>query len=88
VAAGSGIAIVPRSVLAAMHAESLVKVLPLPRKVAQVRTHLIWRIGHRSVALEALRKSVPRNDGGGDADRLILIPVIFGGDGAQSGRRE
>lgn len=58
VAAGSGIAIVPRSVLAAMHAENLVKILPLPPEVANVRTHLIWRTGHRSVALDALRKEL------------------------------
>ncbi|MFJ1211571.1 LysR family transcriptional regulator [Burkholderia pyrrocinia] len=55
VAAGSGVAIVPRSVLAAMHAENLVKILPLPPQVANVHTHLVWRVGHRSVALEALR---------------------------------
>ncbi|WP_321952126.1 LysR family transcriptional regulator [Paraburkholderia bannensis] len=55
VAAGSGIAIVPRSVLQAMHAERLVKILPLPVEIAKVRTHLIWRCGHRSVALDALR---------------------------------
>ncbi|GAB3625613.1 putative LysR family transcriptional regulator [Pandoraea terrae] len=54
VAAGSGIAIVPRSVLQAVHAESQVKILPLPPKVARVRTHLVWRIGHHSVALDAL----------------------------------
>ncbi|AFQ48666.1 LysR family transcriptional regulator [Burkholderia cepacia] len=55
VAAGSGIAIVPRSVLGVMQAESLVKILPLPPEVANVHTHLIWRVGHRSVALDALR---------------------------------
>ncbi|MEF3063180.1 LysR substrate-binding domain-containing protein, partial [Ralstonia solanacearum] len=60
VAAGSGIAIMPRSVLQAMHAENQVKVLPLPPKVARVRTHLIWRIGHQSVALNALREDLRR----------------------------
>ncbi len=60
VAAGSGIAIMPRSVLQAMHAENQVKVLPLPPKVARVRTHLIWRIGHQSVALNALREELRR----------------------------
>ncbi|WP_321818378.1 MULTISPECIES: LysR family transcriptional regulator [unclassified Paraburkholderia] len=58
VAAGSGVAIVPRSVLKAMHAETLVKILELPSRVARVRTHLVWPIGHRSVALDALREEV------------------------------
>jgi DNA-binding transcriptional LysR family regulator len=58
VAAGSGIAIVPRTVLQAVHAEHLVKTLPLPPNVARVRTHLMWRNGHRSVALEALRHTL------------------------------
>lgn len=69
VAAGSGIAIVPRSVLTAMHAEHLVKILPLPPEVANVHTHLIWRVGHRSVALDALRlelRSKQREQGTGD----------------------
>ncbi|RQR25122.1 LysR family transcriptional regulator [Burkholderia sp. Bp9143] len=60
VAAGSGIAIVPRSVLQAVHAESQVKVLPLPPNVARVRTYLVWTIGHHSVALDALRDELPR----------------------------
>ncbi|VWB87477.1 LysR family transcriptional regulator [Burkholderia lata] len=60
VAAGSGIAIVPRSVLKAVHAESQVKVLPLPPNVAKVRTHLVWTTGHHSVALNALRDELGR----------------------------
>lgn len=58
VAAGSGIAIMPRSVLQVVHAESQVQVLPLPPKVARARTHLVWRSGHRSVALDALREEL------------------------------
>ncbi|MDR3100356.1 MAG: LysR family transcriptional regulator [Paraburkholderia sp.] len=58
VAAGSGIASVPRSVLEAMHAQSLVKALPLPPEVGQVHTHLVWRKGYRSVALDALREEL------------------------------
>ncbi|MDH4554122.1 LysR family transcriptional regulator [Pseudomonas sp. BN417] len=61
VAAGSGIAIVPRSVLRVVHAESLVQVLPLPPRVAKARTHLIWRSGQRSVVLDALLEEVRRN---------------------------
>ncbi|MDD1012187.1 hypothetical protein [Pseudomonas rubra] len=38
----------PQSVLQAVHVESLVRALPLPPKVARVRTHLVWRNGHES----------------------------------------
>lgn len=58
VAGGSGIAIVPRSVLGAVRAENDVTVLPLPERVARARTHLVWRTGHESVALDALRKEL------------------------------
>jgi DNA-binding transcriptional LysR family regulator len=55
VVAGSGIAIVPKSVLRAVGAEAQVAVHALPAKVARARTQLVWRRGHRSAALEALR---------------------------------
>jgi DNA-binding transcriptional LysR family regulator len=55
VVAGSGIAVVPRSVLRAVGAERQVAVHPLPPKVARARTQLVWRQGHRSPALDALR---------------------------------
>lgn len=58
VAGGSGIAIVPRSVLGAVRAENDVTVLPLPERVARAKTHLVWRAGHESVALDALRKEL------------------------------
>lgn len=58
VAAGSGIAIMPRSVLQVVHAESQVHVLPLPPEVARARTYLVWRSGHRSVALDALQEEL------------------------------
>jgi DNA-binding transcriptional LysR family regulator len=56
VAAGSGIAIMPRSVLTAVHAENEVTIVALPSKVARVKTFLVWREGHQSIALDALRK--------------------------------
>jgi len=62
VAAGSGVAIMPRSVLRAVHAESDVQALPLPPKVARVRTHLIWRPEHRSPALDALREKLRQQE--------------------------
>lgn len=63
VAAGSGVAIVPRSVLNAVRAENEVRVFPLPEKVARARTHLVWRSGHSSVALDALRQELQHKQG-------------------------
>lgn len=58
VAAGSGIAIVPRSVLGVVHAENEVTSFPLPARVARAKTHLVWRSGHQSVALDAMRREL------------------------------
>lgn len=60
VAAGSGIAIVPRSVLGAVRAENEVTVLPLPERVSRARTRLVWRTGHQSVALAALQRELKK----------------------------
>lgn len=57
-AAGSGIAIVPKSVLRAIGMEAQVAVHPLPAKVAHARTMLVWRRAHRSSALDALREEL------------------------------
>lgn len=57
-AAGSGIAIVPRSVLRLSGMESQVAAHPLPAKIANARTMLVRRRGHASSALEALRKEL------------------------------
>jgi DNA-binding transcriptional LysR family regulator len=54
-AAGGGIALVPKSVLRASAMEAQVAVHPLPVKIAQAKTMLIWRRGHQSSALDALR---------------------------------
>ncbi|HZF19320.1 MAG TPA: LysR substrate-binding domain-containing protein, partial [Burkholderiales bacterium] len=56
VAAGSGIAVVPRSVMAMTRGAREVSVNSLPAAIAKARTQLIWRPEHSSVALEALRK--------------------------------
>jgi DNA-binding transcriptional LysR family regulator len=60
VAAGSGIAIVPRSVLGVVRAENEVTALPLPANVARARTCLVWRSGHQSVALDALQRELKK----------------------------
>lgn len=61
VSAGSGIAIMPRSVLEAVHAESQLQVLALPPKFTLGRTQLVWQPGYRSVALEALKQKLQSN---------------------------
>jgi len=55
VAAGSGIAVVPRSVIRALRPEREVRIHPLPKDIAASTTRLVWRQGHRSGALDALR---------------------------------
>jgi len=57
-AAGSGIALVPRSVLRASGMEAQLAVHALPPKIANARTLLVWRRGHQSGALDALRKEL------------------------------
>jgi len=57
-AAGSGIAVVPRSVLRASGMETQLAVHALPPRIANARTLLVWRRGHQSAALEALRKEL------------------------------
>ncbi len=53
VAAGTGFAIVPRSVLGAVQAADKVRAHRLPERIAANRTHLVWR-GEASLALEGL----------------------------------
>jgi DNA-binding transcriptional LysR family regulator len=60
VAAGSGIAIVPRSVLRVVHAENEVAAYPLAQRFAKARTMLVWRPEHQSVALDAMRRELGR----------------------------
>jgi DNA-binding transcriptional LysR family regulator len=57
-AAGSGIAVVPKSVLRTVGAEDQVLVHPLPANVASAKTRLVWRKGHQSNTLDALRKQL------------------------------
>lgn len=60
VAAGSGIAVVPHSVIGLLAAPHQVAVSPLPASFARTTTHLVWRPHHHSFALEALKKLVGR----------------------------
>jgi DNA-binding transcriptional LysR family regulator len=60
VAAGAGIAIVPRSVIRVSLAASGVATYPLPSAVSKARTFFVWRQGHQSIALDAMRAEVRR----------------------------
>lgn len=53
-AAGTGVAVVPRSVLALAPRLKGVSVHPLPAKFGRVKTVLVWRKNYDSVALRAL----------------------------------
>lgn len=59
VAAGSGIAIVPRSVIRAAPGHTEVRVIALPPAVARTETKLVWRPGYHSTALDALKRLMP-----------------------------
>jgi len=48
----------PRSVIDVMRAESDVTAYPLPERIARATTWLVWRTGHQSVTLDALRKEL------------------------------
>jgi len=58
VAAGGGIAVVPKSVLRTTGVEGQDAVHPLPASVANAKTMLVWRAGHRSAPLDALRQEL------------------------------
>ncbi len=58
VASGTGIALVPRSVLATMRDGGGVAVHRLPARHARSQTALVWRADTPSLALEALRREV------------------------------
>jgi DNA-binding transcriptional LysR family regulator len=55
VASGTGIALVPRSVLETMRASDSIAVYPLTAEPVCVQTHLVWRRGETSPALQALQ---------------------------------
>lgn len=60
VAAGSGIAIVPRSVVETTAGGREIRITPLSGDIAKARTQLIWRAGHHSIALEAMKQLLSR----------------------------
>ena len=76
VAAGSGIAVVPQSVIRALRPERQVRIYPLPKDIALAKTQLVWRQGHRSSALDALHTELLRTSGsGGPAKPAAVSPA-------------
>ncbi len=61
VAAGTGVAFVPRSVLDSFRGIAQIATYDLPTATAKVTTPLIWRKGESSTALHALRELVAQN---------------------------
>src|SRR2546421_3529100 len=79
VAAGSGGAVGPRSVIKAVRPHRQVNIYPLPRDIAQARTRLVWRRAHRSSALDALRKELSALPSAGRASRAAASPASRNG---------
>ena len=72
VAAGAGIAIVPRSVIRVSLASADVATCALPAAVAKARTFLVWRQGHQSILLDAMREEIRRATGTPPSDSAAL----------------
>jgi DNA-binding transcriptional LysR family regulator len=68
-AAGSGIAVVPQSVIRAVRAQREVRISPLPKEIGMAKTQLVWRQGHRSSALEALKGELEKTGSRRSASR-------------------
>jgi len=61
VAAGSGVACMPRSVLETLPGHEAVRACKLPEEIGRTWTWLAWRKGTRSASLDALVKLLPEN---------------------------
>jgi len=73
VAAGTGIAVVPRSVLDLTPAKARLNVTRLPAAIAQARTQLVWRSGHHSTPLEMLKPLARSQSTAGTAARSSRV---------------
>lgn len=60
VAAGTGVAVVPRSMLAELHSAAAVQANELPPHLRCNRTHLVWHPQQESLALQGLRALLPK----------------------------
>jgi DNA-binding transcriptional LysR family regulator len=59
VSAGTGYAVVPRSVLDTISTKGQFQQYALPGDLAHIRTMLAWRADYRSAKFDALRKLLP-----------------------------
>ena len=66
VASGTGIAIVPRSVLETVRVSDSIAVYPVPEGQVQLKTYLVWRQGETSPALRALQAEVLKSSANGE----------------------
>jgi len=60
VAAGTGFAVVPRSVLDTIDTKGQIRTYELPGKLSRIRTLMAWRSDYRSAKLDALRDLAAR----------------------------
>jgi DNA-binding transcriptional LysR family regulator len=58
VASGTGVALVPRSVLETMHVRDSIAMYALPEEYGRLQTYLVWRQGEVSLALRALQVQI------------------------------
>jgi DNA-binding transcriptional LysR family regulator len=71
VAAGTGIAIVPRSVLETVRMHDSIAVYPMPEEQGRLQTYLVWRQGETSPALRALQAELLASS----ANEQVSAPV-------------
>jgi DNA-binding transcriptional LysR family regulator len=72
VAAGTGFAVVPKSVLTALQATDKVRQHALPERIAANCTHLVWR-GEASLALEGLMSMLHEIEEAGQESRQVIV---------------
>jgi DNA-binding transcriptional LysR family regulator len=61
VASGTGVAVMPQSVLATVRGGDALVATPLPASARRVTTCLVWRKGESSPALDALKAAISSN---------------------------
>ena len=71
VASGTGIALVPRSVLETVRVRDSIAVYPVPAEQGHVQTHLVWRQDETSPALRAFQVEVLASS----AKETVSVPV-------------
>ncbi|MGH6660509.1 MAG: LysR substrate-binding domain-containing protein [Rhodospirillales bacterium] len=59
VSAGTGFAVIPRSVMDTVSSKGKFRLYPLPKKFSRIRTMLAWRSDYQSAKLDALKKLLP-----------------------------